>query len=198
MPCAKTSKVARICETCGAEFLTWPCRVRNKHARFCSQKCGYTTVPLRDRFNKHIGAPDANGCIIWTGSVRPNGYGMIYIGSSKNSSSAHRAAWEIANGSIPEGLCVCHKCDNRLCVNIAHLFLGTHTDNMADMIRKGRKWINTGERHPLAKLTEADVLTVRRRYAAGGETYKNIGDAYGVCSNTIRSIVRRRRWRHIA
>ena len=78
-----------------------------------------------------------NDCIIWTGHKWAQGrYGLDRING--RNTGAHRAAWIRANGEIPEGLLVCHKCDNGLCVNVEHLFLGTPSDNIQDCIRKGR------------------------------------------------------------
>lgn len=77
-----------------------------------------------------------DGCIVYEGSRDASGYGVVY--RDKRSHRAHRIAWEDANGPIPDGLLVCHKCDNRPCINVEHLFLGTIQDNNADRHRKGR------------------------------------------------------------
>lgn len=76
-------------------------------------------------------------CWIWIGARNPSGYGKIKSGDTTKDS--HRASWEINYGEIPEGMCVCHVCDNPPCVNPGHLFLGTYGDNMRDMYSKGRK-----------------------------------------------------------
>lgn len=83
---------------------------------------------------------DASGCWLWP-SLKPNGYGQVYVG--RLPMYAHRAAWTLTNGEIPDGLFVCHVCDVRACVNPAHLFLGTASDNTRDSVRKGR-WIPRG------------------------------------------------------
>jgi hypothetical protein len=78
----------------------------------------------------------ANGCIEWTGSVDKDGYGRTAVKARKV--YVHRLAWELANGPIPDGLLVCHRCDNPTCINVAHLFLGTPRDNTRDAMQKGR------------------------------------------------------------
>lgn len=96
---------------------------------------------------------------------------------------AHRFAYEQAHGPIGQGLHCCHHCDNRLCVNPAHLFLGTNQDNINDRVRKGRSHRNPtykGEGHPKARLTVDDVVEIRRRWDAGEGQLKEIGVAFGV------------------
>lgn len=79
-----------------------------------------------------------NGCWNWTASFTPNGYGKIGTTRRHGVQSVHRISWIIHFGRIPKGKCVLHKCDNRLCVNPDHLFLGSHHDNTHDMMQKGR------------------------------------------------------------
>ena len=94
---------------------------------------------LADRFWEKVDKGDNDKCWTWRGCHTPRGYGYIYVhGSDQRMRSAHRVAWELQHGAIPEGLEVCHICDNPRCVNSAHLFLGTRSDNVQDMMAKGR------------------------------------------------------------
>ncbi len=101
------------------------------------------------RFGARVGTSiDPGGCRPWTGGADKDGYGLVTIGGVRY--RTHRVAWEIANGSIPDGLLVLHKCDNPPCCNTDHHFLGTHVDNMADKVAKGRqaKGEGHGPRNP--------------------------------------------------
>jgi len=116
----------------------------------------------------------------------------------------HRYAWAVANGPIPDGMCVCHRCDVRLCVNPAHMFIGTQADNMRDMVQKGRSAHNEltpaprGAAHPLARLTEDAVRVIRQRHAEGLVSERALGREYGVSRNTISDVAHRRTWTHVA
>jgi hypothetical protein len=106
----------------------------------------------------------------------------------------HRLSYELHFGEIPGGLYVMHSCDNRACVNPAHLSLGTHEDNMRDMTEKGRKPL--GSRSSSAKLTEDQVSEIRRRHG-GGEVQRDLAREFGVGHTSIGRIVRGEGWKHV-
>lgn len=108
---------------------------------------------------------------------------------------AHRAAWTEANGPIPFGLHICHKCDVPLCVNVRHLFIGTNADNVADMVAKGRgrQPILKGEEHGNAKLTESDVLAIR----CSTRLQREEAAIYGVDKSLIGRVRRREIWKNV-
>lgn len=110
---------------------------------------------------------------------------------------AHRVSWEMENGPIPDGLQVCHHCDNPPCVNPEHLFLGTQKNNLDDRNRKGRAVWSPGSRNGGAKLVEEDVLEIRRLGAARCETQAAIADRFGVTPSQISHILRRVSWKHL-
>jgi hypothetical protein len=135
------------------------------------------------------------GCWEWKGSYFPNGYGQFWSRSKRSSVKAHRFAWEMENGSIQEGMIICHKCDNPRCVRVSHLFLGTAADNSADMIAKGRAWAHAGEKCPRALLTTVQVAEIRAKYKRGVYGYKRLGKEYGVVPGTIERIIKNQTWR---
>ena len=106
--------------------------------------------------------------------------------------AVHRFSWELANGRIPEGKSVLHKCDNPECPNPCHLFLGTHRDNMDDMLRKNRQRSSVGELNSRVKLKEADVKKIRELVAVGGMTHREIAEKFGVQRPAISAIVQGR------
>jgi HNH endonuclease len=133
---------------------------------------------MRDRFLSKISV-NCNGCHLWTANTAKNGYGRFKLRDGTQA-PAHRIAWEIANGPIPYGLQVLHKCDVRSCVNPEHLFLGTHGDNMRDMVNKRRGLL--GEMNGRAKLTSADVIAIR----GSSKSHAELGRVFGVSPETIR------------
>lgn len=142
-------------------------------------------------------------CWVWLGARMgsPNNRrGAIYAHSKL--CAAHRISWELVNGEIPDGMVICHTCDNTLCVRPDHLFIGTQKDNIHDMIRKGRRARACalrgakGEAHRWAKLDNVAVMDVVNS-ALSGESKKSIARRYSVDPNAIRLILRGATWRHL-
>jgi hypothetical protein len=125
-------------------------------------------------------------CWEWTGYINAAGYGRMWH------VLAHRFSYTLHFGDIPQGLCVCHKCDNPPCANPRHLFLGTHEDNVADMVVKGRG-SKGADRHN-SRVTEDDVLAIR----ASTKTINELCDVFGVPQNTISRIQTGTTWRHVS
>lgn len=130
-------------------------------------------------------------CWIWTGA-NTKGYGTFSL--EGRSVYAHRVSFTIANGAIGAGLYIMHTCDEPSCVNPAHLRQGTHSQNMADMIAKGRLKICRGEENGSSKLTQDSVDALRAAYRAGGVTQRALAVKYGVTQALISLIVRGEAW----
>ena len=145
----------------------------------------------RQEFQRHFWSRvvASGDCWLWTGGSDGRGYGQIR--RSGRGISVHRLAYALLIGPIPGGLCVLHHCDNTLCVRPAHLFLGTHSDNMADMVVKGRQ-ARTGN----PKLTSRQVRWIRKAHAAGFGNQRELADRFGVMQPTVWKIVHRVTWKH--
>ena len=128
-------------------------------------------------------------CKVMGKKPRLDGYVMVYYKGWRV--RAHRLAWEKVNGPIPEGFLVLHSCDNRSCVNVKHLFLGTHADNSRDMAGKMRSTI--GSRNPASRLTEYDVRNIRALLSMG-HMQCTIAKEYGVSRSAISMIATGMTW----
>ena len=128
-------------------------------------------------------------CIFWTGTKTPTGYGMLWKKDTQPRGHrvyAHREAYEQANGAIPAGLSVLHRCDTPSCVNPEHLFLGTQRDNMFDAVRKGRVSIifARGENNPRAKLSDDDAAA-NRIALRPGELHREIAARFSISRSLV-------------
>jgi len=146
------------------------------------------------KVDKSLGS---NGCWIWLMSVDSDGYG--HIGRYDKLIACHRLAYKLTFGSIPEGKSVLHSCDNPVCVNPKHLFIGTQLINMQDCTNKGRRRPQSGENNSNATLRKEDIRLIREVYVAGsrnGEgSSKALSKRFGVTSATIQRIVNGKLWK---
>ena len=150
------------------------------------------TATLQERLDYYTDkSAGAGGCWLWTGSASSNGYGKLrWQGRTRR---AHRLAFEAANGYVLATVHVLHRCDNPLCVNPAHLFAGSHLDNMRDMYSKGRRPPPVGELNGNAKLTAEMVLVIR----AATCLQREIAARFGISRRTVQCIKRGDAWRHL-
>lgn len=153
---------------------------------------------LEDRFWEKVDRRGPTDCWLWTATTSPPGYGGINLGGWDGKMAyAHRVSWELHFGPIPDGLCVCHRCDVPRCVNPSHLFLGTHSDNSRDAVRKGR-WSQkgqSGEDASRAKLTWETVREIRHRFSREGIRQSQLAREYGVTDGAISAILHNETWR---
>ncbi|MFA7238188.1 MAG: HNH endonuclease [Phycisphaeraceae bacterium] len=132
------------------------------------------------------------GCWEWTGYLNEKGYGRLRI--QGRHLYAHRLSYELFCGPLTDEQMVCHKCDNPMCCNPEHLFLGTRGDNIRDAKAKGRN--NRGVRNRSAKLTDDDVRAIRSARASG-MLQKDIASQYGLHKNMVYYICTRKNWGHV-
>ncbi len=198
------------CEVCGKSLIP-KYRVTDKYLkkrRFCSDECKFIGMrddprlhlpkkrtPLQTRFWAKVERSAADECWMWAGATEVSGYGFLHRGGKARGDwvKAHRLSWEIHNGKIPKGMCVCHHCDTPACVNPSHLFLGTRADNNRDRTIKGRTADHHGANNPNAKLTPTDVKQIRK-LREQGLTQQAIADQFGVKQAYVSNILLRKAW----
>lgn len=145
-----------------------------------------------DRFFDKVDADSATGCWVWTSSLDHSGYGLFWY--EGKSTRAHRLVYEWMVGQIPEGLQINHLCNNRKCVNPAHLEIVTIQENNAYMVAQDRQ--AKGEDNH-SKLTEEQVMAIRTTYAAGGTSHRKLAREYSVSHSVIGRIIRHEKWSYL-
>ncbi len=151
-----------------------------------------------ERFWEKVDRGDPDECWLWTAATYGSGYGAFRVGGRSGKTwHAHRWLWQHLNHPLGNSTHVLHRCDNPPCVNPSHLFIGTHTDNMRDMIAKARRDTAVGEDNGLAKLTAASVLEARASYSGQRGECKALCQRYGVHKNTMLAALHGRTWRHV-
>ena len=205
---AANRHVTKPCACCGAPFHPHYVGSKRQPQRFCSLRCGQLKRPdsLIVRFWSKVAR--RLGCWEWQAGVSTKGYGKFSV-SPGHDIGAHRFMYQLLYGPIPNGLYVCHHCDNPRCVRPDHLFLGTNSDNILDGVRKGRaatgdrsgprlypERMIRGEQHHSAKLTATDIVSIRAQ-AAQGIRPARIAKAFNVAHSSIAKILYGRSWRHI-
>ena len=185
----------------------WGCGQPTPIAKMTNSKCGHlaghpvryivghaTRRPIELRFWEKVDKRGPDECWIWKGAIG-NGRATFGTGGKLDhrQGNASRFSWELTNGPVLGGLFVCHNCpdgDNPLCVNPAHLWLGTQAENMRDMTNKGR------HSAPAAKLTPEQVIEIRDLRSKGARQ-KDIAAQFGIRPETVSEIVHRKKWKHI-
>lgn len=150
--------------------------------------------PIFDRFWEKVNKKSNNECWEWIAHTQL-GYGRFR--QNNTMVQAHRFSWKFYYGPIPGELHVLHKCNNRKCVNPKHLFLGTDKDNALDKVSKNRQQKLVGVTNGRAKLTEKDILNIRKLYTQGIKNQQELENMYNVINAHISRIIRRVVWKHL-
>lgn len=192
------------CATCGKEVEVYRSRFLKGRKCCCSLSCAAkqrTKSPLEDRFWSKVdrsGGPAA--CWLWKASINSDGYGTFHTRNAegeRKGRKAHGMAWELTFGTIPEDQEVCHNCpegDNRACCNPAHLWLGTHAENVQDAVDKGRL-NNRGENSARAVLTWEQVEMIRAAHVPYKVSARMLAERFGFPKGAVQHIVAGTRWK---
>lgn len=165
---------------CGNEKIINRCSIVNGD----SKSCGCLKRPPAQKKIKENILIDENGCWNWKGKIHPSGYVDLY------GSKAHRVSYEAFVDKIPDGKLVLHKCDNRKCVNPEHLYIGTHKDNVRDMIDRKRQRFHQGEDHQNSIFTNDQIRKIREDYVKV-KNYREVARIHGIKPNRAQRIIKR-------
>lgn len=186
----------RVCENCSVTFIPkGTTRINPSSRRWCSSACKiawwnkYKLERVMIRFHSKFSIAH-NGCWLWHGS-KQRGYGQIRA-FDRTQWRAHRLSWYLHFGVIPDGMFVCHKCDNPSCVNPGHLFIGTCLDNVRDSVLKGRNVMGEACKR---KLKEIDVSFMRKNWPR--LSYSKLAKRFNVTKRAIACVIKRITWKHV-
>lgn len=186
-------KYSHVCAHCGKPFQNY-----FQRAKYCSMACAGTARNTPESFWARVDSskgPDA--CWPWTGVKRTDGYGVVRWSKPRRSVLTHRVAYELTHGPIPDGMFICHHCDNPICCNPRHLYAGTPADNSHDRDAKGRTIIYhpSGEKNRRAKLNRKAVEAIRELYATRQLMPRALAKRFHVSVTLINMVVRGQVWR---
>lgn len=165
-------------------------------AGYKAPRSGKDMADIKQKLMDYSELDPGTGCRLWNRYYDRSGYGRVrYQGKTR---FAHRVAYQVFVGPIPEGLCVLHSCHTPACINPDHLRVGTPKDNAEDRVRAGRNALCSGENHGRAKLTLEKAHNIRQTYSSGNYTQSEVGSLFGVGQQLISRIVRGERWKESA
>lgn len=185
-----------VCPICGNGIYLAPAhQARGSTRHYCSRACSQSDAAIQARCWRRIavcqhGRTCPVCCWEWQGGYSVGGYGVML--ERKTVVLSHRYIFQLTYGPFAPGLSICHRCDNPPCCNPAHLFCGTHAENMQDARQKGRA--PEGERHASSKLTQAQVAAIRAA-VTNGRTQRQLATQFGVEPTTIWHVVHGDSWK---
>lgn len=149
-----------------------------------------------ENFWRRVAVASESECWLWTGGKSRTGYGQTTFNYQHR--LAHRVSWELTHGEIPDGMMVCHRCDNPACCNPEHLFIGSNSDNQLDSVLKGRSRAarQNGSTNHCARLTESQVIEIRRRRTSG-EKGIDLAREFGVSQSALCQAYKGTTWGHL-
>jgi HNH endonuclease len=151
---------------------------------------------VRERFFEKVDTGNTvNGCWLWLAGKNHQKYGRFYYDGWDQ--PAHRVAYILANGPVDPKLLACHSCDQPSCVNPSHIFMGTQKQNMEDCKKKGRFATHIGEANPRARLTNAQVIQIRKLFDSGLYTRRALIKMYKIPASTLDNVIYRINWKHL-